>query len=363
MGSVVALVLGAVVVATTALSLSRSTAWWVRVWDYPRVQIAWLGLATLALWALVARPASALEGAGLALVVGATGYQIVRIWRYSRLAPREVQRSRRGDPARRISVVVCNVLQTNRRAERLVRVLLEADADVLLCVEADSWWRERLDALAASHPYAVRCALPNTYGMLLYSRLPLEETAVEFLVERDIPSIQARVRLRTGERAWLNCVHPRPPVPGESDDSLERDAELLVVGRRVRGAREPVIVCGDLNDVAWSRTTRLFQKVSRLLDPRKGRGLYSTFPARWPGFRWPLDHIFHSDDFRLVALRRLPFVGSDHFPVYASLSHEPRAAAEQEAPEAGADDLADARETIARGRAEAPLHQHRSVGP
>jgi endonuclease/exonuclease/phosphatase (EEP) superfamily protein YafD len=188
--------------------------------------------------------------------------------------------------------------------------------------------------------------------MLLYSRLPLEEARVEYLVERDIPSILTRVQLRDGRRVWLQCVHPRPPAPGESDESLPRDAELLVAGARVRDElRGPAIVCGDLNDVAWSRTTRLFQKVSRLVDPRKGRGLYSTFHARWPLFRWPLDHVFFSDSFRLVELRRLPYVGSDHFPVYVALSWEPPAAAEQEAPDADGDDVAEAQETIAEGKA------------
>jgi len=220
----------------------------------------------------------------------------------------------------------------------------------VLCVETDDWWRARLDAMTATHPHAVRCALPNTYGMLLYSRLALDDARVEFLVEGDVPSIQATVRLRSGQPVWLNCVHPRPPAPGESDESLERDAELLLVGRRVREATVPVVVCGDLNDVAWSRTTRLFQKVSRLVDPRKGRGFFGTFHARYPGFRYPLDHVFHSDDFRLVALRRLGNVGSDHFPVYLALSYEPQAAAQQGAPAATGADVREAHDTITRGQ-------------
>ena len=162
--------------------------------------------------------------------------------------------------------------------------------------------------------------------------------------------MQASVRLRDGQRVWVNCIHPRPPAPGESDESLQRDAELLVVGRRVRGADCPVVVLGDLNDVAWSRTTRLFQKVSGLLDPRKGRGFFGTFHARFPGLRWPLDHVFHSEDFRLVAIRKLPYVGSDHFPVYASLSLEPQAAAEQEPPHADGGDLKEADETATQAR-------------
>src|SRR5690606_8157434 len=132
--------------------------------------------------------------------------------------------------------------------------------------------------------------------------------------------------------------------------SAERDAELVVVAKRVQDAELPVIVCGDLNDVAWSRTTRLFQKLSRLLDPRKGRGFYGTFHARYPFLRYPLDHVFHSDDFRLVDMRLLPYVGSDHFPVFVELSLERDAAREQEAPDRDAEDEAEGRESLAHAR-------------
>jgi endonuclease/exonuclease/phosphatase (EEP) superfamily protein YafD len=186
--------------------------------------------------------------------------------------------------------------------------------------------------------------------MLLYSRLPLSHTSIDFLVEEDIPSIQATVTLQDGTSVWLNCVHPRPPAPGENDESLERDAELLVVGKRVCGAKQPVVVCGDLNDVAWSRTTRLFQKASGLVDPRKGRGMFSTFHAKFPGLRFPLDHILHSTEFRLVEMRRLPSVGSDHFPVVATLSLEPDADADQDAPAADGADEQEMRETISDAR-------------
>ena len=110
-----------------------------------------------------------------------------------------------------------------------------------------------------------------------------------------------------------------------------------------------MVVCGDINDVAWSRTTRLFQKISGLVDPRKGRGMFSTFHARYPGVRFPLDHILHSTEFRLVEMRRLPYVGSYHFPVVATLSLEPNATAKQAAPAPDGADEHETRKTIAEG--------------
>jgi endonuclease/exonuclease/phosphatase (EEP) superfamily protein YafD len=348
----VALALGTVAIVVTVLSRVRSKVWWVRACDFPRVQTFVVGLLALAAHVASRRAA---DGPGLlltGLLVAALAYQAAAIWRYTRLAPAEVQRAEGPpDPTRTLSLVESNVLQTNHDAERLVRVVGDADADVMLFVETDEWWRERLDAaFARSHPHGLRCALDNTYGMLLYSRLPLDGPRIEFLLQDDIPSMQAHVCLPGGRRVWLNGVHPRPPAPGEADESLERDAELLTVGKRVRDSRVPVIVCGDLNDVAWSHSTRLFQKTSRLLDPRKGRGFFSTFHARLPGLRWPLDHVFFSDHFRLVAMRRLDYVGSDHFPVQVILRLEEGAEEAQEAPAADGEDLQEAHETIAEAR-------------
>src|SRR5687767_3648967 len=344
------LILGGFVMIVTILPFFRWRAWWVRIWDFPRFQLAVAGALALVGGVVTTEDA---RSPGSWLFLGALGgavlYQTAFVWRYSRLAPLEVEGSRTATQPR-LSVAVSNVLQTNRASDRLIRVLAAADADVLLFVETDDWWRERLDVLLRTHRHTVQCPLSNTYGMLMYSRLPLLDTSIDFLVEQDIPSIQAQVRLDDGTTVWLNCVHPRPPAPGESDESLERDAELLVVGKRVCDAEQPVVVCGDLNDVAWSRTTRLFQKASRLVDPRKGRGMFSTFHARFPGLRFPLDHILHSPEFRLVEMRLLPFVGSDHFPVVATLSLEPDATAEQAAPAPDGADEQETRETIAEGK-------------
>src|SRR5690606_11660748 len=95
----------------------------------------------------------------------------------------------------------------------------------------------------------------------------------------------------------------------------ERDAEILMVGKEVKKYKGPCIVFGDLNDVAWSHTTRLFLRTSELLDPRRGRGIFSTFNARYWLLRWPLDHYFLSAHFRLVSMKVEPPIDSDHFPI------------------------------------------------
>jgi endonuclease/exonuclease/phosphatase (EEP) superfamily protein YafD len=158
--------------------------------------------------------------------------------------------------------------------------------------------------------------------------------------------VKTRVRLRSGEDVVLIGVHPEPPSPTEADSSLPRDAELVLVGREIAKEPKPVIVAGDLNDVAWSHTSRLFRRLSRLVDPRVGRGFYNSYHAQSFWMRWPLDHVFYSPDFLLRGLRRLPAFGSDHFPILIELAYHPRAAAVQEVDEPERDDHREAKETL-----------------
>ncbi|RMX10863.1 hypothetical protein EBQ24_02920 [Allofranklinella schreckenbergeri] len=105
----------------------------------------------------------------------------------------------------------------------------------------------------------------------------------------------------------------------------------------------PIIVAGDLNDVGWSPTTRLFRKISGLLDPRVGRGMLNSFHAHYWFARWPLDHFFHSDHFELVGIHRLPAIGSDHFPVMIELQYHPANKHQQEGLQASGQDRQEAR--------------------
>ena len=99
---------------------------------------------------------------------------------------------------------------------------------------------------------------------------------MKYLVEKDIPSIHATIVLPSGQAIRLFCLHPTPPVPQENPRSTEQDKEILLVGKLAKASRLPVIVAGDLNDVAWSYTTELFQKVSGLLDPGRGFSIRLT---------------------------------------------------------------------------------------
>lgn len=336
--------IGTLLIAVTALSRVRSTLWWIRAMDFPRSQVAVLlavtGLAhvvTMDGWNLLD------VGFGAALAIS-LAYQGARVFPYTRLAPHQVLDARSGNKARSIRLLVSNVLMENRHANDFVALVREVDPDVVLAVETDGWWAEQLRGLEADYPHVIVQPQGNRYGMHFFSRLELGPSAVRFLVEDDIPSIRVTIKLRSGEPIEFFGLHPRPPEPQQDTD--ERDAELLMVGKEVRTCDLPAIVAGDLNDVAWSNSTRLFQKVSGLLDPRRGRGMFSTFHASFPLLRWPLDHVFHDKRFTLVRLQRLRSIDSDHLPVLAELQLEPSAADNQAGPNADQDDIQDASERI-----------------
>ncbi len=349
--------LGGAALLATLLPLLRQTAWWIRIGDFPRLQIvAGLGAAVLPTLAL---PAFATPtGKGFAVALGAALlYQFSRIWPYTPLHRRQVQDAERpaSDEAHQLSLLVTNVLMYNRDASRCLGHIRHQRPDIVLAVETDEWWLSQLRSLETDFAYTCYAPLPNTYGMLVFSRLPLLDPQIQYLLNPDVPSFHGRVQLPNGVAVQLHFLHPKPPTPAEAKTSARRDAELLVVGRLIAQHDGPTVVAGDLNDVAWSHTSELFRRLSRLLDPRIGRGLLPTFHADYRLLRWPLDHVFHSAHFRLQALARLTHIGSDHFPIFIRLSYEPNGWQTQEAEleTADADDQQEATEKIQEGILEA----------
>ena len=254
-------------------------------------------------------------------LIAAVAYQLKMVLPYTFVWKKQVKTVTKTElqSERQISLIVSNVLTPNTQYHLLLQQIHQHQPDLILTLESDAHWQQALNVLEDDYPYRVAVPLDNLYGMHLYSRLALKDIEVKFILSDEIPSIHATVILRSGQPVQLYCLHPKPPSPTEAKDSTLRDAELLIVGDQIKDLDESCIVMGDLNDVAWSRTTRLFQRISGLLDPRVGRHFVNTFHADYPLLRWSLDHVFHSTDFALVQMQRLAHIGSDHFPVYVVL--------------------------------------------
>jgi endonuclease/exonuclease/phosphatase (EEP) superfamily protein YafD len=342
-------VLALLLVFVSFLPLWSTDRWWVRQWDYPRIQVAGLLLIVGAALFFIAPKRDWRFWALIAALLGALGWQVSHFLAYLSLYPKEVAAAKNCPPGRSLSVLNANVLLTNRDHQRLLELVAERRPDVLLLLETGPAWAQAVRPLARDYPYQLAEAVPNTYGMMLLSKLPMTGR-IDHLLQPGVPSAEVRLTLAGGQEVILHALHPEPPWPG--DDSGERDAELVATGRQVRNAGRASIVIGDLNDVAWSHTSRLFKKVAGMGDPRIGRGFYPTFNANYPLLRWPLDQLFVSPHFDIVSLDRLDDIGSDHFPILFSVCLTDRAAKRQVAPDASAAIEAEASKELSEGKSE-----------
>ena len=314
-------VLAMVVIWLSFWSLIPRNEWWFRGADFPRLQILALGVLAFIFMLVWQEPWTTSREVILVALMAALAYQLKMVLPFTFVWKKQVKQVQPVElnVEKQISIIVSNVLTTNDQYHLLIEQVQKHQPDLVLTLETDTVWQNELTVIEPDYPYRVPVPLDNLYGMHLYSRLPLQDTEVKFILSDEIPSIHTTVQLRSGNLVQLYCLHPKPPSPTEAKDSTLRDAELLIVGDRIKDLDQSCIVMGDLNDVAWSRTTRLFQRISGLLDPRVGRKYVNTFHADYKFLRWSLDHLFHSTDFALVHMERLPHIGSDHFPIFVVL--------------------------------------------
>ncbi len=315
------------------LNLSSNPHWFVRGWDFPRVQIIVVGWMLAAAYMVVRYFCGADEVVAawpvLTLTTALTLWHGFRILPYTPLfakqsaaTPSDQVADHREDSST-VRMVMTNVEMDNDQYDLWMRTMRAVEPDLLLIVEIDQNWVDALSSFIDEYPHRVIQPQDNCYGMMLLSKMPIESHQVRYVVQDDIPSIDASIRMDDTTLIRFIGVHPRPPEPIRDTDATARDAELTLWGQELTDEEAPVIIGGDLNDVAWSQTTRLFLRVSGLLDPRRGRGFFHSFHAGHWYLRFPLDHFFHSPHFTISKIERLANVGSDHFPILVDVRYAP----------------------------------------
>lgn len=330
---------GVFIVLASLIPKVKHDFWIFRVFEFPRLQKLVLNVVVLAFFILHLPACSTREFILMIFLLINMIYLCWLIFPFTILAKKQLVDSSMTAGDRNIKLLIANVFQDNKNYQAYHQLIGNCEPDLVLMVETNLWWQQKMDSIAADYPHQLKIPLENTYGMLLYSKLELIDGSINYLVEDDIPSIEVNIKLLSGDLVKLFCLHPRPPVPQENPQSTERDKEILLVAQKAKDSKYPTLVIGDLNDVAWSYTTELFSKISGLLDPRKGRGFFNSFNAKYFFLRFPLDHVFCSADFALTSIKRMNSCGSDHFPMCIHLQYDPKAENENEVPLPDQDDI------------------------
>lgn len=354
-GNVVAQCLLVLLVVMTLLPMWRVGHWPVRLCDFFRLQIMLVAIGLLIAILIVGwRSGWGYQlGIGVLLSTLIAGWQLSHIVRYTPLWPVEVPAG--PEHASSIRLTVVNLKVDNQAKQQVLQQLQDLDVDLLLLIEIDEDWAVALSPLEDSYPYRQGVVRGNGLGLMLWSHLPLENAEVRHLVTESRPSIFAQVRVGEAEVNYVG-LHPLPPGLPEDDgagrhDSRIRDAELMLVADIVAQRPDACwIVSGDFNDVAWSHTTRMFQRISGLKDPRVGRGFYNTYHAQYPWLRFPIDQVFISSNGRIAEMGRFPPAGSDHFAITAEVGFVQQ---QPSGPTASPSDVQEAEELVEEGMEDA----------
>jgi endonuclease/exonuclease/phosphatase (EEP) superfamily protein YafD len=217
-----------------------------------------------------------------------------------------------------IRLLIANVNSYNRQYERLIALVVEEKPDLLLLQETDTRWLTALQALSETYPFQIDRARIDNFGIALLSRIPIEESSIQYFGRARLPSVQVRVRPEGSEALQIILTHPLPPLRRNS--YALRDDQLLAIGKTARRLGPRTIVAGDFNATPWCRIFGALLETSGLIDSARGFGLQATWPAGLPGlFRIPIDHCLHSSDLEVLDRRVGQDIGSDHLPLIVDI--------------------------------------------
>lgn len=346
------LILTVLLLILTILPKIQHSHWIFRVPEFGKIQITYFILFTMLLGFIVADKSQYFWYYQGLLFVMLVHHSVILV-KYTRLYPIK-KYTQKYQSSEKLHFISANVYQFNKEYNRFIQLIEKHRPEMFLTMESNGDWEKALRPLEKDYPYQHKVTLENTYGMHFYSKIEIENSQTHYFVADDIPSIEAHLKTKDGFSFVFFGVHPPPPSPTEEETSKERDGDLLSTAKRVIEIKKPVIVVGDFNNVAWSKSSILFRKTSHLIDPRIGRSFVSTFHAKYRLLRFPIDLMFHSEEIFIEDLKTLENFGSDHLPVYCEffIDHKQDEKQEERIDHATNDEKAEAEEMIEEGKRE-----------
>ena len=221
------------------------------------------------------------------------------------------------EPVSTLRVMSANVNADLGNEAVVIDAILASEADIVAIIELNPTLATQLGDLDHLYPHQLLQTLDNShFGIGLISKLPLTRTNVLLLGTMQVPTLYAEVAI-ANETIALLATHPSPPFFGYG--TAFRNSQLAALGEFVATNSLPTIMMGDLNATPWSSAMRQLIKTTNLRDSALGHGLQPTWISRRHPFGIPIDYVLSSAEFSTLNHRVGTSIGSDHYPVIATL--------------------------------------------
>lgn len=213
-----------------------------------------------------------------------------------------------------LKVLTLNIWGHNSELHKVEAFLRQADADIVVLQEARDYALPILQNLDTLYPHQIHCAEDRWCGAAVLSKYAWTEADIEPYSGTN--RAMAWARFGEGEEAlFILGLHPNQPIPGlKQSVHYQAMAEFLI-----REEARTKIVGGDFNATPWSYAIQNFSRRTGL----KRANPDNPFLMTWPSFgsipQFAIDHIFVSNDIRVLNVERGPYVGSDHYPMIAEI--------------------------------------------
>lgn len=209
-----------------------------------------------------------------------------------------------------------NAYKDNIAPDRLKKIILDADAELLLIMEMNEDFKVLLKTVLENYPHSLETPVRDGFSILLLSKVEMKDAHIHFCKAGDTPLLSAKINLK-GRDYQVFSAHPKPAF--NKKWKKERDAYFKEMKHFANHSDLPVIVLGDFNSVPWETHFIDFLKNTNLKSTLDGHGYKVTWPAFFPLIGVPMDHILISENIEYKDLHVGPFSGSDHFPISINL--------------------------------------------
>lgn len=178
-----------------------------------------------------------------------------------------------------LQVTLINVNSSTGNPDRVVAYLQKGNADIIILQEYSSRWLGMAKTLRERYPFQTAEMREDNFGMAIFSKQAFISQETFYFNDKLLPSLGV-------EFTW---------------------------------GGERIFLVGDLNTSPWSPVFKDLRQQSGLKNSMQGFGIQPTWPSFIPPLWTPLDHLLHSENFKVLDRKTGPHIGSDHYPVEVTL--------------------------------------------